>query len=328
VLAVMLFSLRAEALRSGERVIESLAQVIAEQTARTFQSIDQRLQLSSARVRQPDVCADPGQARDMLRGEIAESPFVRALSVSDARGRILCSTDGEAVGQSVADRSYFQIYLREPRTTFYLGPPVRGRVSGAWMISASRPLISAKGDFAGVMVASVEPPYFERLWNSADLGTGGSIALFRRDGMLMLRAPFDDAVMGKTFPNLSIVSQPLEAKPVGHFIDKSVFDGTVRLFGYRVLPGRPDLVVVIGQAYDLVMAPWRQLATIALSIWAMASLVILALAGFLNRAWTERITGAESAQLMTERLALATEAASIGVWDWDLKADRWYATPT
>jgi len=28
-----------------------------------------------------------------------------------------------------------------------------------------------------------------------------------------------------------------------------------------------------------------------------------------------------------ERLTLATDAATIGVWDWDLKADRWYASP-
>lgn len=28
-----------------------------------------------------------------------------------------------------------------------------------------------------------------------------------------------------------------------------------------------------------------------------------------------------------DRLTLATDAASIGVWDWDLKADQWYASP-
>ncbi|MDB6053291.1 MAG: sensor hybrid histidine kinase [Verrucomicrobiales bacterium] len=32
--------------------------------------------------------------------------------------------------------------------------------------------------------------------------------------------------------------------------------------------------------------------------------------------------------LLTQRFTLATEAASIGVWDWDIKSDTWYASPT
>jgi PAS domain S-box-containing protein len=31
--------------------------------------------------------------------------------------------------------------------------------------------------------------------------------------------------------------------------------------------------------------------------------------------------------LLAQRLRLATDATSIGIWDWDLKEDRWYATP-
>ena len=33
------------------------------------------------------------------------------------------------------------------------------------------------------------------------------------------------------------------------------------------------------------------------------------------------------ARLLTQRLTLATEAAVIGIWDWDLATDAWYATP-
>ncbi|MBC8131555.1 MAG: PAS domain-containing protein [Deltaproteobacteria bacterium] len=34
------------------------------------------------------------------------------------------------------------------------------------------------------------------------------------------------------------------------------------------------------------------------------------------------------ARLLAQRLMLATDAASIGIWDWDLQADTWYASPT
>jgi len=43
---------------------------------------------------------------------------------------------------------------------------------------------------------------------------------------------------------------------------------------------------------------------------------------------TERKQAEAEAQLLTQRLKLATNAALIGIWDWDLKADQWFATDT
>lgn len=328
-LAGMVNSFRTEALRSAERVTEAFAHVIAEQTARTFQTIDLRLQLSAARLDQIDRAKrDEGAAPAVLKAEISELPFLRALSVSDAEGRILYSTEEGVVGNSLADRAYFQIYRQEPQTTFYVGAPVRGRANPAWLISASRPLRSSSGAFAGVIVAAVEPRYFVGLWQTRDLGRDASIALFRRDGVLMVRSPFEEGAIGRAFPNVALFAPPHASRIEGHFVATSVVDGTRRLFGYRALPGRKDLVVAVGQAYDGVMAPTRRLATVVSAVWAAASVIIAILGVFLDRAGVERLRAAADAQRLTERLVLATEASSVGVWDWDLEADRWYATPT
>lgn len=66
-----------------KRVTEALAEVIAGQTTRSFQAIDQRLQLALARLDQVDR-ADRNESavRALLRHEIAELPFVRAVSLS------------------------------------------------------------------------------------------------------------------------------------------------------------------------------------------------------------------------------------------------------
>jgi two-component system sensor histidine kinase UhpB len=45
------------------------------------------------------------------------------------------------------------------------------------------------------------------------------------------------------------------------------------------------------------------------------------------RETTDRKEAEAVAKLLTQRLALATDAAAVGIWDWDLKEDRWYATP-
>ena len=101
-----------------------------------------------------------------------------------------------------------------------------------------------------------------------------------------------------------------------------------RDLAYRTLSAHPDLVVVVGRSHDLLLAPWRQLAVIALSIWSLGCMVILALGAWLNRSWLKTVHSEASGEEMAQRLVLATDAASVGVWDWDLKADRWYATPT
>ena len=330
VLVLILASLRVQAVRTGERLTESFAHVIAEQTNNTLHTVDLRLQLAASHITQLTTVGrlSEGAGRELLREEIKALPFVRALSVADAQGRIVYTSDRGAPGWSVADREYFQIYREERQTGFYVGVPVRGRVSGAWLISATRPLRLADGAFGGVLVAAVEPAYFDQLWSEVDLGAGGSIALFRRDGLLMMRSPFDDSVMGKSFADRPLFTVWVPARPEGTFQDASPIDGIVRMLAYRTLAGNHNLVVVVGRSRELVLASWRQVATIALSIWALASLSIATLGVFLDKAWLQRARTEASVEQMAQRLVMATDAASVGVWDWDLKADRWYATPT
>jgi PAS domain S-box-containing protein len=178
-----------------------------------------------------------------------------------------------------------------------------------------------------VIAAIMEPLHLNEVWSSVKLGAGGSVALFRRDGTLMMRTPFDEAAMGKSFGNRPLF-RAVSASASGTFQDSSPFDGIRRVVSYRVLSAHPDLVVVVGESYDHMLAPWRELARTALAIWAVASLAILALLRFLNQAWQRGVRADADVLKMAERLTLATETAAIGIWDWEPQANRWYASPT
>ncbi|MDP4027918.1 MAG: PAS domain S-box protein [Gallionella sp.] len=58
----------------------------------------------------------------------------------------------------------------------------------------------------------------------------------------------------------------------------------------------------------------------------MATDISFALDNFAHEARRERAEN--EAKLLTQRITLATEAATIGIWDWHLETDYWYATPT
>ncbi len=329
-LALALHTQRDQALQSGKRLTASFARVIEEQTTRTIQTVDQRLQLASRGLSDLKTGGQLNEAtaRAVLREHGNSVPFVRAMWVMDAQGHILYDADEGNIGISLEDRPYFQVYINEPTTGFLLGTPVRSRFTGNWLLAASRPLYKPDGSFDGIIVAAVEPPYFNEIWGTMDLGQGGSIALATRAGVLMMRAPHVDEVMGKDLGERPVFKEMVPRSPSGDYVDASGVDGVVRLFSYRTLKQYPDFVVVVGQASNFALAPWRNLATVAALIWLAASLTILALSILLDRAWRQR----ERARVLTEqtaqRLALATEAAAIGIWDWDLSRNKWSATPT
>ncbi|MDP3411683.1 MAG: PAS domain-containing protein, partial [Polaromonas sp.] len=137
-------------------------------------------------------------------------------------------------------------------------------------ISASRPLRSPDGTVTGVIVAAVEPPYFDRLWRAIDLGPGGAIALFRSDGTLMMRSPMDDDTMGKRFGDLPLFAE-LRKAPNGIYETTSTFDGRVRTIAYRRLSAYPDMTVTVGSQTSTILAAWTRFATLAGLIWLLAA---------------------------------------------------------
>lgn len=329
-LALMLGQQRAQAIDAGQRLNESLTRVVEAQAASAIQAVDQRLQLTAQGLALLDAAGASNEAtvRALLREQAAALNFVRSIWVLDAQGRVLHAAETGAVGLQLADREFFQAYLRDPQTSFQLGPPVRSRATGLWLISAARPLRTTAGAFAGLLVAGLDPPYFDRLWQALDLGPDGVVALLRRDGTLLMRSPFDEAAMGRRLSIPGLQSPSASAPANGQFSGPSPVDGRVRLTAYRHLSERPDLLVVVARSASNVLAPWRRQAQLVGSLWATAAAVVGALFLALDRALRRGLHSAADARQMAERLALATDAAAIGVWEWDLQRALWQASPT
>ncbi len=322
---------RTQSLAASLRLTESFAHVVSDDIAGAVQNIDQSLQLGQGAIADLKRSGQLNQAAvgRMLSSQVKKLPLVRAMWVMDKTGRIEFESTAGYIGLDLADRDYFQIYAAEPKTEFFMGQPLRGKATGIWFLSASRPLYDADGNFTGAIVAAIEPRHMEETWKSVELGDGGSIALFRRDGTLMARSPFEEAAIGKKFIRGPIFSELLLKSSAGRLQAPSGVDGKVRSFAYRTLNAYPALVVVVGQSVDLVLTPWRKLAVLAIAIWAVASAAVVTFCIFLDRAWQLQARGKAEALLMFNRLSLATDAASIGVWEWEIdKEDKWFATPT
>ena len=322
--------LRTQAIVAGQRLAQSFAQVIEEQTTRTIQTIDQRLQLIvvSLSALEAEGRLTEASARALMSDDARELPFVRSITVLNKDGLAVYSSNAAVLGIDASDRTYFQRARAATTSDTFITDPIIGRSGKLWTINAVRQMPRINGQFSGAIIASIEPRYFDKSWQTVDVGDGGAITLWRTDGTLMMRSPFDESSMGKVFPDNPVVREPVPPGTVKTVISTSAIDGEVRSVAYRTLSAWPDLVVTVGQSMESLLAPWRRLAALAMGIWAIASVLLVTLCASLAQAWRQRETEAGRVQRIAQRMALATDAASIGVWDWEVAADRWFFSAT
>jgi PAS domain S-box-containing protein len=289
-LSIGLYYLRAETLESGERVMASTARVVEEQTERTLQTIDQALQLAAGQLFDLSTGEiSPGRGAAVLREQIQKFPYLRAVWVVDPQGVTRLNTDARGIGMNVADRPYFRDLMDRPGDRLALSVPLISRTDGTRFISASRLLPSPKGAPAGVIAAAIDPAYFDTVWSDVGLGSQGNVTLFKRDGQMMMRSPLFPSALGQSFlssPLFGLISQNTN----GRYEAVAQLDGVKRRYAYRVLAGYPDMIVVIGQSEEAMLAGWRRLAGVSFAIWAVAGLAIVLLGWLFGRELERRGT--------------------------------------
>ncbi|MCB2008040.1 MAG: PAS domain-containing protein, partial [Rhodoferax sp.] len=313
-------------LQQGGRLTEAFASVVDEQTTRTLQALDQRLELIARQVGRGE--SSDEEVRDMLDDQLRRLPFVGALFVLDSQGQVRYATSGAMRDATHDDKDYFRIFRTRPGTVLQLGQPLPRSDASGWDLPASRPVFDGSGGFAGVVVATMQATHFSGLWSGMALESGSTMSLLRGDGTLLLRSPLGAADIGSNYGDGPLFRQFLPMAAQGNFRMNSPIDGTLRLFAYRTLAQFPDLVVVVGRTVDVVLAPWRQMLVVVTVGWLLGSLALIAAAIHLGRVSAQRRAAEHRAWQMGQRLAVASEAAGIVLWDWNLDQDGWFVTPS
>jgi PAS domain S-box-containing protein len=289
-LTAILLQVRADSLGAAEKLTATMARLAADATTHALQSVDQTLAIAEADLerRQAAGTLTEDSARADFRTLLRTQPFLRALWVLDESGRIVYDSDLGNIGYDLSDRSYFRYHLAHSDALFQISDPVRSRSTGGWFISITRSWLAADGRLLGVIVAAIDPHYFDRVWRSEDTNKDDLISLLRRDGTLLMRSPFIDTAMGKRFPASPILVKTVGDSPRGVVRHTSALDGIDRLVGFRVIAGHPSLILIVGQSAGQILAPWRQMAGVIALGWFIATLGLAILATWLVGAWSDR----------------------------------------
>ncbi len=251
-----------------------------------------------------------GSAQKVLADELMSIPFATVIWLTDAQGRVIYDSAGSNKRPDLSGIPFFNYLKQRPGEQLYIGNTEKSIVTGKWVMPVARSLYTADGKFNGTIGASVNPRYFDALWKSIDLGSGGSVALFRLDGTLVMRSPFDESAIGKNFQDRPIFGQLIPKSSTGAYRTSSAIDATERLFSYQTLTPQSDFVVVVGQSLDTVLSGWRKLVALVMAIWVVALTTTAVLVTSLSRSWQGRI--ATETQLRQSEEDLAITLQSIG----------------
>lgn len=281
-----------------------------------------------------------GWQQDALRLSVASEhlrilqgimPGVRTLLVTDAWGVIQQSNRPEMLGRSVYNYDFFML----PRQTadqdlLYVTPPGRNGLEGVWSIAVSRILLTAEGDFGGVVIASLEPQFFSALLASGNYATDMTTWLIHGIGQVFVETPLRAAGL----PSVSIPPGLPDRLSVQRMDDDSPVmvrgggDHADMVYQYHkikhdLLTMDWSLLVAVGRSRQEIYADWRYKSLIIGIVYLF--LVMVSFGVLLVQQRRRQGQFAEQAllesRLENERLRLrgVIKGTQAGIWEWNIQ---------
>ncbi len=313
-LAYTVWEDRRDTLAAATTQSVNLVQALEEQTRGVFTSIELTLNSAGREMRLLAAAGKPPAAvHQLLREQLKTLPYVRALFVVDAGGKMIHDSDSfPAAGFNFADRPYFNIHRDTPGQGLYIGPPVQSRTNGSWFISVSRRVNGADGRFAGVIVAAIEPLALKRFYDTLNVGKNGAVSLFLDSGPLLARSPLLEPALGKIFSSGSFNLDRIVYGRVETVVRKSAVDGVERLSTCHRISGRP-LVVCVGLSAQELLQRWHAKVWTYLLISAVFIAIVIWLGALTFRELRRRDRLLDEIGRSEERFRMIAEASSDAV---------------
>jgi diguanylate cyclase (GGDEF)-like protein len=284
-------------LREAQVANTNIARMIAVQVESTLKTADVALVNLTERVEHDGI---EGRALDRLQAHLGEvsrtSAELHGLFVYGSDGTWLATSLGRPAAGSNSDREYFQYHRAHPGRGLHVGPPIRSRSTGVWVIPVSRRINARDGSFAGVALVTLKVDFFERIYDELDIGKTGTVLLALSDGTVVYRRPFDDKLIGTSLA-ASPALRTLFRQPSGSAILVSTVDQIERLYSYRGVRGFP-FVVAVGRTKNELLSNWERASAL---IGAAALLVCAMIALLANRLFRQIVIRDQLDQKLRER---------------------------
>ncbi|MFM2449589.1 MAG: hypothetical protein RIS44_2039 [Pseudomonadota bacterium] len=286
--------------------LENLTRAYAEHTGKTLEGADQAVRFVRGEFRELGESLDINKY--LQSGDLIGKDF-HQMGVIDAQGILVTSTVSKN-RINLAEREHFRVHVGSTQDKLFVSKPVLGKASGKWSLQITRRVMDADGQFAGVVVLSMSPDYFNNFLRELHLGETGTTSLVGLDGVVRARAakvaiePGGDADLA---PFLD------EAKKQNHGVLEHVSaqDGLQRLSAFRTLEPY-GLMVMVSQAREEILSEWRTRAAYTGIASLVMTFVVLGFGTMLRKRTAEQEVLMHSIKSHREQLQAAMQGMAAG----------------
>jgi signal transduction histidine kinase len=270
---------RVREIATAQRDLANLTRVSQEQVNRTLRSADQVIRFVQSSYLEIGELLD---LQSLTAKGVIDNEIFNQVGVIDAKGIYVLSNLPMAQRLDLSDREHFKVHIAADTGELFISKPVIGRASGKWSIQLTRRITRANGEFAGVVVISIDPSYFSHFYGELNLGEHGLSGLYGLDGIARVRKVGNKEEFGTNAGAAPMFSQLATGALFGSYVQHSLVDGIERLYYYRRIPNYKLAVVSGIDMQDLLTNHLRARNALWLQA-SLLSLLIVALAAALTR---------------------------------------------
>ncbi|MCX9155477.1 ATP-binding protein [Niveibacterium sp. 24ML] len=277
--------LRSEALTTHRSLASSIARVSEQQLTLLVKVIDRQLEVRSLEWQQLDESGLAG-FQDRLQADLGGMPALRSLAVVSSDGRVLASSQHEALGRRLSAAAMTALAGGSDSVPLRIsglwagrdltdGAPTLGALDAStspYFVTAARRI--AAPDNSGYIVAVLNPDYFANVFTSLLARPGFLVALSRYDGLLLASTDPVGASPGRNQASSPLFAQHLPLREIGLYESAALEPGGPAILAYHASRLYP-LVVQVRFPHRAVLAEWRS----EMYVLAIASLVLAAVLG-------------------------------------------------
>lgn len=218
----------------------------------------------------------------------------------DASGNVIIDSASEVARTgNFADRRYFTVQRDNPNAGLYISDPYQSRLrDGSPSIAMSRRISHPDGSFAGIALIAINLDYFHRLFAGLSLGPHGAISLIGKNGIMVMRQPYDVRTVGRDFSKASTFRR-FSTAAEGSFPETASIDGVRRLYYFRNFPDLP-LIIMVAEAEQDIYAAWRRRAITIGSLMAAFALGFVGLSFLLGAQLRRRMRAESELELLAK----------------------------
>ncbi len=211
------------------------------------------------------------QAGGMSRANLRLKAFsealigVRTLGILDANGTLVATNRESLISRNFRERAYFQNARQNPDPNIlHVSAPFTA-VTGKWVIMLSMSILSEQGEFAGLVVASLDPERFHATLESVIYTADMWSAIAHGDGLQFMMVPERTGQAGINLAQPgSFFSRHMESGNTQNVLTGIVYStGENRMMALRtiqppqLLMDKP-LVIAVGRDLRTIFSRWQK----------------------------------------------------------------------